>query len=146
MVYNDFLSLIIGSSSSNFAIYQHDSLGKKILCVSFEKLFKSFILIFKIDGTILNEFAIDTYSCSYALINDFVHRFNNQHKMIKELPLSHAISRSIETFNQQIGGIDTLMFRYLPALSDKFNSILNDVLRNHLFEAKKSNHACRLKK
>jgi len=55
-------------------------LGKKILCVSFEKLFKSFILIFKIDGTILNEFAIDTYSCSYALINDFVHRFNNQHQ------------------------------------------------------------------
>jgi len=66
--------------------------------------------------------------------------------MIKELPLSHVIFRSIETFNQQIGGIDTLMFRYLPALSDKFDSILNDVLRNHLFEAKKSNHSCRLKK
>ncbi|CAF1439757.1 unnamed protein product [Rotaria sordida] len=146
IIYSDFLSLMIRSSASNFGIYQHDSLGKKILCFSFEKLFRSFILIFKTDATILNEFTIDTYNFSYALINDFVHRSNNQHKMIKELPLSHVIFRSIETFNQQIGGIDTLMFRYLPALSGKFDSMLNDVLRNHLFEAKKSNHACRLKK
>ncbi|CAF3865416.1 unnamed protein product [Rotaria sordida] len=98
------------------------------------------------DATILNEFTIDTYNFSYALINDFVHRSNNQHRMIKELPLSHVIFRSIETFNQQIGGIDTLMFRYLPALSGKFDSMLNDVLRNHLFEAKKSNHALQIKR
>ncbi|CAF4173333.1 unnamed protein product [Rotaria socialis] len=101
----------------------------------------------KIDATILNEFATDTHSCSYALFNHFVHCFNNQHKMIKEFPLSDVIFCSIEAFNQQISRIDTLMFRYLPALSGKFDSMLNDVLRNHVFEAKtKSNHACTLKK
>ncbi|CAM4877153.1 unnamed protein product [Rotaria socialis] len=101
----------------------------------------------KIDATILNEFATDTHSCSYALFNHFVHCFNSQHKMIKESPLSDVIFCSIEAFNQQISRIDTLMFRYLPALSGKFDSMLNDVLRNHVFEAKtKSNHACTLKK
>jgi hypothetical protein len=29
--------------------------------------------------------------------------------MIKEFPLSHVIFRSIETFNQQIGRIDTFI-------------------------------------
>ncbi|CAF3451461.1 unnamed protein product [Rotaria socialis] len=101
----------------------------------------------KIDATILNEFATDTHSCSYALFNHFVHCFNSQHKMIKESPLSDVIFCSIEAFNQQISRIDTLMFRYLPALSGKFDSMLNDVLHNHVFEAKtKSNHACTLKK
>ncbi|CAF3477124.1 unnamed protein product [Rotaria socialis] len=101
----------------------------------------------KIDATILNEFATDTHSCSYALFNHFVHCFNSQHKMIKEFPLSDVIFCSIETFNQQISRIDTLMFRYLPALSGKFDSMLNDVLRNHVFETKaKSHHACTLKK
>ncbi|CAF1248543.1 unnamed protein product, partial [Rotaria magnacalcarata] len=49
-------------------------------------------------------------------------------------------------FNQQISRIDTLIFRDLPAPSGKFDSILNDVLRNHVFEAKKLNQACTLKK
>jgi hypothetical protein len=68
----------------------------------------------------------------------FVHCFNNQHKMIKELPLSHVIFCAIETCYQQISCIYTLMFRCLPALSGKFDSMLNDVLCNHVFEAKKN--------
>ncbi|CAM4845059.1 unnamed protein product [Rotaria magnacalcarata] len=51
-----------------------------------------------------------------------------------------------EIFNQQISRIDTLIFRDLPAPSGKFDLILNDVLRNHVFEAKKLNQACTLKK
>ena len=49
------------------------------------------------------------------------------------------IFRPIEAYNQPMGGLDTLIMGFLLTPASKFDSILNDVLRNHLFEASSVN-------
>lgn len=68
-----------------------------------------------------------------------VRRANNQHQIIEEIPLSDVIFRPIEAYNQPMGGLDTLIMGFLITPASKFDSILNDVLRNHLFEASSVN-------
>ncbi len=79
-------------------------------------------------------------------MNGFVRRFNNQHKLIDEIPLSHVIFRPTEAYNQQMGGLDTLVFGYLLTPSAKFDPMFSNILRNHLFEAEKLNHTGKLNK
>ena len=69
-------------------------------------------------------------------MNGFVRRFNSQHQMIDEIPLSQVIFRPTEAYNQQMGGIDTLVMGFLLTPAAKFDIMVNDVLRNHLFEIK----------
>jgi len=45
-----------------------------------------------------------------------------------------------------MGGLDTLIFGYLLTPSSKYDSMFNDVLRNHLFQAEKLDHQGRLYK
>ena len=45
-----------------------------------------------------------------------------------------------------MGGIDTLTFGYLLTPASKFDSMLNNILRNHLFQADKLNHTGRTEK
>ncbi len=100
--------------------------------------------IFQIDPTITNEFATAAYRFGHTLVNGFVRRFNNQHQMIEEIPVSRVIFRPIEAYNQQMGGLDTLIFGFLLTPSAKFDSMFNDVLRNHLFETETLDHQGRL--
>jgi hypothetical protein len=60
--------------------------------------------------------------------------------MIDEISLSRVIFRPIEAYNQQMGGLDTLLLGFLLTPSAKFDSMFNDILRNHLFEAEKLDH------
>ncbi len=62
---------------------------------------------------------------------------NNRHQILEEIPLSRVIFRPIEAYNQQMGGLDTLIFGYLLTPSSKYDSMFNDILRNHLFQAEK---------
>ncbi len=71
---------------------------------------------------------------------------NNRHQIVEEIPLSRVIFRPIEAYNQQMGGLDTLIFGYLLTPSSKYDSMFNDVLRNHLFQAEKLDHQGRLYK
>ncbi len=64
--------------------------------------------------------------------------------MIEEIPLFRVIFRPIEAYNQKMGGLDTLIFGFLLTPSAKFDSMVTDVLRNHLFEAEKLNHQGRI--
>lgn len=57
--------------------------------------------------------------------------------MIEEISLSQVIFRPIEAYNQPMGGLDTIIMGFLLTPASKFDSIFNDVLRNHLFEAPK---------
>jgi hypothetical protein len=57
--------------------------------------------------------------------------------MIEEIPLSRVIFRPIEAYNQEMGGLDTIILGFLLTPSSKFDSMISDVLRNHLFEAEK---------
>lgn len=60
--------------------------------------------------------------------------------MTEEIPLSRVIFRPLEAYNQQKGGLDTLIFGFLLTPSAKFDSMFSSVLRNHLFEAEKVHH------
>ncbi len=97
------------------------------------------INIFQVDPTIANEFATAAYRFGHTLVNGFVRRFNSHHQMIDEIPLSRVIFRPIEAYNQQMGGIDTLIMGFLLTPAAKFDSMFNDILRNHLFEAEPLN-------
>lgn len=74
------------------------------------------------------------------MVNSFVRRLDNHHQMIEEIPLSRVIFRPIEAYNQQKGGLDTLIFGFLLTPSAKFDPMFNNILRNHLFEAEKLSH------
>ena len=55
--------------------------------------------------------------------------------MIDEIPLSRAIFRPSEAYNQQMGGLDTLLLGFLLTPAAKYDAMFSDVLQNHLFEA-----------
>ncbi len=101
---------------------------------------------FEINPTVSNEFATAAFRFGHTLVNSFVRRCDNQYKIIGELPLSHVIFRPVEAYNQQMGGIDTLTFGYLLTPASKFDPMINNILRNHLFQADKLNHTVQTKR
>jgi hypothetical protein len=143
---------MVGPARSKFGIYRYDSLVKTFsIFVSFNlrrktRFFRCFILIFKVDPTVSNEFATGAFRFGHTLVNSFVRRANNQHKIIEEISLSRVIFRPIEAYNHRMGGIDTLILGYLLTPSSKFDSMLNNILRNHLFQAEKADPLGRLNK
>ncbi|UJR29119.1 hypothetical protein I4U23_010333 [Adineta vaga] len=120
VVYKEFLPLLVGSSRSNFGHYQYDA---------------------SIDATISNEFATAAYRFGHTLVNGFLRRYNNQHEFLDEIPLPHFIFRPYEAYNKQKGGLDSIIFGLLLTTSAKFDPMFSNVLRNHLFEAEKLDHA-----
>lgn len=114
ITYNEFLPLLLGASRANFGIYRYDP---------------------TVDATISNEFATAAYRFGHTLVNGFVRRFDAQHQMIDEIPLSRVIFRPSEAYNQQMGGLDTLLLGFLLTPAAKFDAMFSDVLQNHLFEA-----------
>ena len=93
-----------------------------------------------------NEFATAAYRFGHTLVNGFVRRFNAQHQMIDEISLSRVIFRPMEAYNQQMGGVDTLIMGFLLTPAAKFDSMFNDILRNHLFEAEPANSKVQTKR
>lgn len=125
IVYDEFLPLVLGRSHASFGPYQYNP---------------------STNPTITNEFATAAYRFGHSLVNGFLRRFNSQHQLIEEISLSQLLFRPFEAYNQQMGGLDTLIFGLLLTPASKFDSMVNDVLRNHLFEAETVNPQAQTKR